>query len=197
MIAFEAERLVEPNVRTLIIEGDGLLRTAMSGRSPQTAPHVIVLELRDRRTEQHRGGDPSDGAGRRICVVSRCGSPKLVSNLSENVDGCLITDMPAEAIIDALKAIARGAHVNDRAVLTAAQRRPHANRDRDPDALTPRETEVAHLIAEGLPNKAIATRLSISSKTVEAHITHIMEKLRVSARTQIAAHVFRSGLRAQ
>lgn len=53
--------------------------------------------------------------------------------------------------------------------------------------LTAREAEVARLIAEGLSNKAIAARLLIVPRTVEAHVEHILDKLGFSSRTQIAS----------
>jgi non-specific serine/threonine protein kinase len=55
--------------------------------------------------------------------------------------------------------------------------------------LTPRELEVAGLIAEGLSNKAIAAKLVIAQRTVEAHVEHILDKLGFSSRTQVAAWV--------
>jgi non-specific serine/threonine protein kinase len=55
--------------------------------------------------------------------------------------------------------------------------------------LTPRELEVAGLIAEGLSNKAIAAKLVIAQRTVEAHVEHILDKLGFSSRAQVAAWV--------
>jgi predicted ATPase/DNA-binding NarL/FixJ family response regulator len=55
--------------------------------------------------------------------------------------------------------------------------------------LTPREFEVAGLIAEGLSNKAIAAKLVIAQRTVEAHVEHILDKFGFSSRTQVAAWV--------
>jgi predicted ATPase/DNA-binding CsgD family transcriptional regulator len=55
--------------------------------------------------------------------------------------------------------------------------------------LTNRETQVADLVAEGLSNKGIATRLVISQRTAEAHVEHILSKLGFTSRTQIAAWV--------
>ncbi|KRB75104.1 hypothetical protein ASE01_17245 [Nocardioides sp. Root190] len=52
--------------------------------------------------------------------------------------------------------------------------------------LTPRETEVARLIAEGLSNRAIAERLVISHRTVDGHVERILAKLEFSSRTQVA-----------
>jgi predicted ATPase/DNA-binding CsgD family transcriptional regulator len=58
-----------------------------------------------------------------------------------------------------------------------------------PARLTPREREVAALIAGGMSNREIAARLVISVRTAETHVQHIMGKLGLTARTQIAAWV--------
>jgi DNA-binding NarL/FixJ family response regulator len=52
--------------------------------------------------------------------------------------------------------------------------------------LTPRETQVAALIAEGLSNREIATKLVVSLRTVDAHAEHIRRKLGVPSRLQVA-----------
>ncbi len=52
--------------------------------------------------------------------------------------------------------------------------------------LTPREREVLHLLVEGLTNREIATRLSVSIETVKSHVHHIMQKMHVSDRTSLA-----------
>ncbi|MGW5518822.1 protein kinase domain-containing protein [Nocardia africana] len=55
--------------------------------------------------------------------------------------------------------------------------------------LTRREREVAALVAEGLTNRAIAARLSISRRTAEGHVEHILTKLGFSSRAQIASWI--------
>jgi len=60
-------------------------------------------------------------------------------------------------------------------------------------ALTPREREVAGLIAEGFTNRQIATRLVISERTAESHVERIMAKLAVRNRAEIAARVAAAG----
>jgi DNA-binding CsgD family transcriptional regulator len=60
---------------------------------------------------------------------------------------------------------------------------------RQGDRLSPRELEVAELVAEGLSNPAIARRLYLSRPTVATHIGHILTKLDFSSRSQIAAWV--------
>jgi predicted ATPase/DNA-binding CsgD family transcriptional regulator/Tfp pilus assembly protein PilF len=62
-----------------------------------------------------------------------------------------------------------------------------AARQRHSTALTPRELEVAELIARGLSNRAIAAELAISPATVAQHVTNILAKLGFSVRAQVAA----------
>jgi non-specific serine/threonine protein kinase len=59
--------------------------------------------------------------------------------------------------------------------------------------LTPREHEVARLIAEGLSNRQIGTRLVVSHRTVAGHVENILRKLGFASRTQVAAWIARSG----
>jgi DNA-binding NarL/FixJ family response regulator len=60
---------------------------------------------------------------------------------------------------------------------------------RTPDPLGKREREVARLIAEGLSNKEIATRLFLSERTVETHVYNILNKLGFNSRVSIASWV--------
>ena len=61
------------------------------------------------------------------------------------------------------------------------------------EALTPRETEVLHLLAEGLANKAIARRLDISEHTVKFHVNAILGKLDAQSRTGAVVRAMRLG----
>jgi DNA-binding NarL/FixJ family response regulator len=55
------------------------------------------------------------------------------------------------------------------------------------DALTPREREVATLLAEGLTNAELARRLYISPRTAAVHVSNILRKLDITSRTEVAA----------
>jgi non-specific serine/threonine protein kinase len=81
----------------------------------------------------------------------------------------------------------------DEAIALALGRRtpaPAAERaDVDEVRLTPRETEIAALVAEGLTNREIAERLVVAQRTAEGHVAHILGKLGFTSRTQLAAWV--------
>ena len=63
-----------------------------------------------------------------------------------------------------------------------------------PDSLTPREREVAALLAEGLTNAGLADRLYISPRTAAVHVSNILTKLGMSSRTEVATWAVREGL---
>src|SRR5439155_24701362 len=60
--------------------------------------------------------------------------------------------------------------------------------------LTPREREIASLVAAGLSNRQIGLRLKISERTADAHVEHLRTKLDVHSRAQIAAWATQTGL---
>jgi len=86
---------------------------------------------------------------------------------------------------DAQRLWAQGARlgVDDAAALAFGAVSP---RPGSPTGLSARELEVAGLVAEGLPNKAIAARLHLSVRTVESHVRHVLAKVGLENRTQLA-----------
>jgi DNA-binding NarL/FixJ family response regulator len=82
-------------------------------------------------------------------------------------------------LVDALRRIGEGETVIDPTIVSRLVGR---RRREDPlEALTAREKEVLGLVAEGLSNKAIAARLFVTERTVEAHVKQIFAKLRLEA----------------
>jgi DNA-binding NarL/FixJ family response regulator len=88
---------------------------------------------------------------------------------------------------------ARASEVEPDAILLASPR-PSSRVSPPDEALTPREIEVLGLLAEGLPNKGIATRLGISDQTVKVHVAAISGKLGAANRTDAVRRAVRRGL---
>lgn len=108
--------------------------------------------------------------------------------------GLLLRDADTETLVAALIAVAQGLVVLDSRLagaLVPAIKMPNAGLVED---LTPRELEVLQLLAEGLPNKAIAYKLGISDHTVKFHVNAILGKLGAQSRTEAVVRATRSGL---
>jgi DNA-binding NarL/FixJ family response regulator len=90
-------------------------------------------------------------------------------------------------------AAARAARVNADAIVLA-EPNPAAADPALAEPLTPREVEVLELMAEGLSNKNIATRLGISDQTVKFHVAAISGKLGAANRTDAVRRAVRRGL---
>lgn len=101
----------------------------------------------------------------------------------------LRSDASGEQIVHAIHAVNTGLMVFEPAVV------PHSEELREiAEALTPRENDVLQLLAEGLPNREIASRLGISEHTIKFHIRSILGKLGASSRTEAVTRGLRSGL---
>ena len=60
--------------------------------------------------------------------------------------------------------------------------------------MTPRETEILVLVAEGLSNREIAERVVLSDETVKTHVSHVLRKLDLRDRAQAVVVAYESGL---
>jgi DNA-binding NarL/FixJ family response regulator len=120
--------------------------------------------------------------------------------LGAGATGFLLKDVTAETLFDAVRVVAAGdallaPAVTRRLVSEFARLRPSL--PQRPDALeelTPRETEVLRLVAEGLSNGEIAERLVVSEETVKTHVSHVLTKLDLRDRTQAVVLAYECGL---
>lgn len=117
--------------------------------------------------------------------------------LTAGAKGLLFRDVAPAPLTAALLAVARGLVVFDPGLSelrTSTRTAAPGSSALGPDALTPREREVLALLAEGLSNKAIADRLSISEHTAKFHVNAVLGKLGVQRRTEAVVRAARMGL---
>jgi DNA-binding NarL/FixJ family response regulator len=139
-------------------------------------------------------GRPARATGATLGEVARA------AESDELAFAALLRDATTEEIVAAMRAVGGGLVTLDRRLahgaLTAPERVtvPTELAAGAGEPLTPRERDVLQLMAEGLPNKLIAARLSISEHTAKFHVSAIMTKLGAASRTEAVTIGARRGL---
>jgi two-component system, NarL family, response regulator LiaR len=109
----------------------------------------------------------------------------------------VLKEVGPDELADAVRKAAAGEAVLHPRVAARVVRELHGARREEPNAfheLSDRELEVLKLIAEGLSNAQIASRLYVSEKTVKSHVSNILGKLHLADRTQAAVYAWRQGV---
>jgi DNA-binding NarL/FixJ family response regulator len=172
-------------------------------------PDVVVMDVRMPTMDgieatRRLVADEDDGAGAvRVLMLTTFDLDEHVYDaLAAGASGFLLKDLPAERLFDAVRVVASGEAllaptVTRRLIGEFARMRPRLPRGRA-DAglreLTPRETEVLSLVAEGLSNTEIADRLVVSEETIKTHVSRVLMKLGLRDRTQAVVIAYESGL---
>jgi DNA-binding NarL/FixJ family response regulator len=139
----------------------------------------------------------STGAAAVLLVRNPAAEP-VTEALRAGVRAVLPSGMDGPEIAAAIEAAAAGLTVLERTGLDLLLRAPGLPRKGTSDALveplTERELEVLELVAAGLGNKEVASRLEISEHTVKFHVASIMGKLGAGSRTEAVTLAIRHGL---
>jgi DNA-binding NarL/FixJ family response regulator len=169
------------------------------------APDVVLMDIRMPGMdgiEATRQLTRPGAAGPRVLILTTFDLDEYVYDaIRAGASGFLLKDVTAERLFDAVRVIAAG----DALLAPAVTRRlisEFASMHRQPDALptaalaalTPRETQVLRLVAEGLSNPEIAGRLTVTEETVKTHVSRILTKLGLRDRTQAVVTAYETGL---
>jgi DNA-binding NarL/FixJ family response regulator len=173
--------------------------------SADMSPDVVLMDIRMPGMdgiEATRHLTRPGGGGPRVLILTTFDLDEYVYDaIRAGASGFLLKDVTAERLFDAVRIIAGG----DALLAPTVTRRligEFASMHRQPDAppaaalaaLTPRETQVLRLIAEGLSNAEIAGRLTVTEETVKTHVSRILTKLQLRDRTQAVVMAYESGL---
>ncbi|WP_034087810.1 response regulator [Streptacidiphilus albus] len=163
-------------------------------RDGQPGPDVVLMDL------QMGAGMNGVEATRRITALPDPPRVLILTTYSTDADilaaveagatGYLLKDAPSEDLAGAVRAAARGETVLAPPVAARLMGRVRAGRP----TLSPRESEILGLLAEGLANRQISKRLFISEATVKTHLVHVYDKLGVDSRTAAIAAALQNGL---
>lgn len=164
-------------------------------------PDLILLDLNMPEVngiETLRILRQQDVAARIVIFTVSDHEDDVVAALRAGADGYLLKDMEPEDLLTQLHQAAVGRMVISDSLTTLlaqALRSQKAEPVRpDFDSLTPREREILKLIADGLSNKMIARRLDISDGTVKVHVKHLLKKLNLRSRVEVAVWAVGEGL---
>jgi DNA-binding NarL/FixJ family response regulator len=150
-------------------------------------PRMNGIEATRKITQEH----PDTAV---VVLTSFSDREKILAALDAGAVGYLLKDVEPPELARAIRAAAGGDVPLDpkaaRALLTARTTAAPG------DSLSERERHVLAMVAEGLPNKLIARRMSISEKTVKAHLTSVFRQIGVTDRTQAALWAVENGLTA-
>lgn len=168
----------EPDFEVVALGGTiGEARSILDADDP---PDVLILDVRlgDDNGLTLLGGQHRTA----VIVFSAFDYPQYHHvALSAGAAGFVAKHVETRELIDAVRAAAAGRLVFARRL------------DSPPPTLTPRETEVLRLVAEGRTNDEVGVALGVTSKTVEAHLGRLFERTGAQSRTELATRAIREG----
>ena len=169
------------------------------GITTESPPDVLLVEAETLAEPAARQAMDWAGAGGPVVLLVRNPAAEAVAEaLRAGAKAVLPSGLAGPEIVAAIEAAAAGFVVLDAIGLETLLRAPSAVLSRSSEALvealTPRELDVLHLLAAGLANKEIASRLEISEHTVKFHVASIMGKLGAASRTEAVTLGIRHGL---
>lgn len=207
VVLADDQALVRAGLRMILTEEPGVELVGEAGDGAEAIdlcvalrPDVVLMDVRMPGTDGIVATrtvtacpDPP-----RVLVLTTFDLDEVVYDaLHAGASGFLLKDAPEERLLTAIRVVAEGGSlfapsVTRRLVEEFSSRRPRAATVLP--RLTERETEVLRLIASGLSNAEIASRLYVTENTVKTHVARILAKLGVRDRVQAVIAAFESGL---
>jgi DNA-binding NarL/FixJ family response regulator len=206
------QALIRAGFRVLLDSADGLqvIGEATDGAQAielarQLRADVVLMDIRmpvmDGLEATRRIAADDDLAGVKVIILTTFESDEYVYQaIRAGASGFLVKDAEPDDLIRAVQVVSRGdallAPSVTRRLITDLASRPELPRSdaRQLDVLTDREREVLQLVAAGLSNDEIATRLFVSPLTAKTHVSRILAKLNARDRAQLVVVAYETGL---
>lgn len=181
-------------------EGIEVVGEACNGREAlvvcaEQAPDVVLMDIvmpvMD-GVEATRRIAATTSPPRIVMLSSYTDRPRVLAALEAGAVGFVLKDAEPSAVVEAVRAAARGeAPIAPRVAVALLEARAE---ELAAPRLSTRERMVLRLVASGMPNKLIARELGIAEKTVKGHLTNLFREIGVTDRTQAALFAIRRGL---
>lgn len=200
LVVREGLRLILEAEEGFEVVGEAADGAAAVSQTEQLAPDVVLMDLRMpgmdglEALERIRADSPDTA----VVVLTTFNEDLLMARaLAGGARGYLLKDASREALIDSLRAAARGEMLLRPELVERLLRVSQASKQDAAGAAGPlsaRELEVIEAVARGERNKEIAARLGISERTVKAHLASVFNKLGVDSRAAAVSAGMQRGL---
>jgi two-component system, NarL family, response regulator LiaR len=222
ILIVDDHQVVRQGLRTFLELHDDILVVgeASDGRMAvdmvrQAPPHIVLMDLMMPRLDGVGATKEIKQMGvdtRVIALTSFADDTQVFPAIQAGASSYLLKDVSPDELVDAIRAAHRGEprlHPDVARTLMEAMRAPQTSPAQSPTEtarasanasasgvgeLTEREREVVRSVAQGKSNQEIADQFFISEKTVKTHVSHILAKLGLKDRTQLAIFAIRNGL---
>ncbi len=194
--------------KDIVVVGEASDGTEAVRKAMETRPDIVIMDIRMpgmsgiEATKQIRKMLPRTQV---LALTAYDDDEFVFSLLKAGASGYLMKTAPFEELVRAIREVFVGHSVLDPAVarkvvslMSSDQQRQNRPMGLDQETvknagLTKREMEVLRMLAEGLSNKEIASKLYISPRTVQTHLSNIFSKMGVSSRTEAVLKALKEG----
>src|SRR5512141_830359 len=186
----------EPSLDLIAEAADG---AEAVDKARTSKPDVILLDMMMPRKDGLGAIQDiiqEDPNARILVLTSFAEDEKVFPAIKAGALGYLLKDSSPQELVTAIRNVYQGEaslHPTIARKLMRELNQP-ASLPLTTDPLTEREVEVLRLVAQGLSNDDIAEKLVVSERTVRTHVSHILDKLHLANRTQMALYAVREGI---
>ena len=194
--------VVRSGLRAMLEAMDDMEVVAEAGNAAEAVlrarsyhPEVVVMDVRlpDRSgVEACRDIRAEDSSIAVLMLTSFSDDQALFDSIMAGAAGYVLKQIRGADLVDGIRRVAAGESLLDPAVTARVLdrvRNPLGDQDPRLARLTPTETRILDMIAEGMTNREIGERIHLAEKTVKNYVSTILTKLQVSRRAEAAAYV--------